>query len=276
MGNIFAFLSKYHRLFLFTILEIICLSLVVNFNKGQHSTFFAWAYDTKDRMYKTYDDVNLYFHLQKVNDSLSAENARLRASLKSAKYFDTAKTRPVVDTTNKQRYTFTSANVINNTVTKRDNFLTLDIGENRGVSRHLGVVSTAGIVGITLDVSQHFTTVLSVLHKDFTVSAEIAEMKEIGSVVWDGTNSEIVILKDIPQHIHIKKGMHVVTSPYSNVFPQNTPIGIIQSFEVKPGDAFYTIYVRLASDIRDVRQVYIVNNLFKEEQDTVEQKEVTP
>jgi rod shape-determining protein MreC len=82
-----------------------------------------------------------------------------------------------------------------------------------------------------------------------------------------------MILKNIPMHIKISKGQHVVTSPYSNVFPQGTPIGIIQNFEVKSGDAFYTIYVKLASDMRNVRQAYVIKDLMREEQEKVEVKE---
>jgi rod shape-determining protein MreC len=65
--------------------------------------------------------------------------------------------------------------------------------------------------------------------------------------------------------------MHVVTSPYSSVFPQGTTIGTITQVIDKPDDAFHTIYVKLGADIRNVRQVYIITNLLREEQETLEQ-----
>jgi rod shape-determining protein MreC len=151
--------------------------------------------------------------------------------------------------------------------------MTLDIGGKKGAQRQAGVVTTAGIVGISKQVSPNFTSVLSVLHSDFTVSAEIAELKEIGSVAWDGKNPERVILKDIPVHIRVKKGMHVVTSPYSSVFPQGTNIGTIVQVIDKQDDAFHTIYIKLAADIRNARQVYLITNLLREEQETLEQSQ---
>jgi rod shape-determining protein MreC len=272
MGNILAFLARHHRFFVFVLLEAICFSLVVSYNKDQSSAFFRTAYDLSGKMDQTFTNVSSYFHLQHVNDSLKAENARLRSKLNTAVYFDTSKAKYINDTTFHQRYTFIPCNVINNSVSSRNNYLTLDAGTYKSIGKHLGVVSTSGIAGVTREVSTHFTSVLSVLHKDFTVSAEIAEMKEIGTIIWDGSSPEFVILKDIPLHIRIKQGMHIVTSPYSNLFPQGTPIGIIDHFEIKPADAFYTIFVKLSSDMRNLRSVYVVSNLVKNEQENTEPK----
>jgi rod shape-determining protein MreC len=273
MGNILAFLAKYHRFFFFLLLEIICFSLVVSFNTSQNSTFVGVSNELAGRVYKAYNNVDQYFHLKREKDSLAAENTRLRAMLKASHQYDTSHAIQKEDTVFKQKFTYLPAVVVNNRVTARNNFMTLDIGSAKGSQRQAGVVTTAGIVGITKQVSSNFTSVLSVLHSDFTVSAEIAELKEIGSVTWDGKNPERVILKDIPVHIRVKKGMHVVTSPYSSVFPQGTTIGTIVQVIDKPDDAFHTIYVKLAADIRNVRQVYLITNLLREEQEIIEKNQ---
>jgi rod shape-determining protein MreC len=273
MGNILAFLVKYHRFFLFLLLEIICFSLVISFNSTQQSTFVGLSNEFAGQVYEAYSKVDRYFHLEKVNDSLAAENIRLKEQLGKSKYFDTSRPIPKTDTLHKQKFTYLPALVVNNRVTSRNNFMTLDIGSRKGAQRQSGVVTTAGIVGITKQVSPNFTSVLSILHSDFTVSAEIAELKEIGSVAWDGKNPSRVILKDIEQHIRIKKGMHVVTSPYSSIFPVGTPIGIIEDFDVNSTDPFYTIYVKLSADVRNIRQVYLITNLMREEQEELEKSQ---
>jgi rod shape-determining protein MreC len=270
MGNILAFLVKYHRFFLFLFLEIICFSLVINFNTAQKSTFVGLSNEFAGRIYEAYSKVDRYFHLERVNDSLAAENVRLRKQLGVSKYFDTSRPINKVDTLIKQKFTYLPASVVNNRVTARNNFMTLNIGSRKGTQRQSGVVTTAGVVGITKQVSSNFTSVLSILHSDFTVSAEIAELKEIGSVAWDGESPRRVIMKDIEQHIRIKKGMHIVTSPYSSIFPVGTPIGIIEDFYTNPNDPFYTIRVKLAADIPNIKQVYVITNLMREEQEELE------
>lgn len=266
MGNILAFLVKYHRFFLFLFLEIICFSLVINFNSAQKSTFVGLSNEVAGSIYDAYSKVDRYFHLERVNDSLAAENIRLKQQLSASKYFDTSRAIQKTDTLIKQKFTYIPSIVVNNRVTSRNNFMTLDIGSRKGAQRQSGVVTTAGVVGITKQVSANFASVLSILHSEFTVSAEIAELKEIGSVKWDGKNPRRVIMTDIEQHIRIKKGMHIVTSPYSSIFPVGTPIGIIEDFKANTNDPFYTIRVKLAADVPNIRQVYVITNLMRDEQ----------
>lgn len=271
MGNIFAFLVRHHKFLIFILLEGLCFSLVVNYNKPQGSVFFRSTYEITGRIYKGFDALDAYFHLSQVNDSLMAENARLRGKLNSAKYYDTSRGRNVTDTLIKQRYTFVPCSVVNNSVSGRDNYLTLDIGTNRGIGKHQGVVTTSGIAGITRDNSSHFSSALSVLNKDFTVSAEIKECKQIGTVTWDGLNPDLVVMKDIPLNVRLKIGMHVVTSHYSDIFPTGTNVGVISRFIMNHNDAYYTVFVKLSTDMRNLRQVYVVNNLMNEEKLKIEE-----
>jgi len=272
MGNIFAFLLRHIRFFVFIILEGICFSLVVNYNRDQGSAFSQFSNEVSGSVYRSFAGMKYYFHLRETNDSLMAENARLRAKMSNAMYFDTAKSKDIHDTVFKQRYTFIPCDVVNNSVTSMNNYLTLGSGKKAGVGKHLGVVSTVGIVGITRDVSEHFSSVLSVLHKDFTVSAEIKENKQIGTVTWDGYNPNMVVMKDIPLNVRLKTGMHVVTSPFSDLFPAGTLIGYVVKYEANHNDANYTVTVWLASDIRNLRKVYVVNNLMRDEKQNIEPK----
>lgn len=271
MSNIIAFFAKYHRFLLFLLLELICLFFVVNYNRYQSASFFNLTYEASGKMYALYDNVNYYFHLKQVNDSLMAENARLRAVQPFSKYIDTTKPVEVTDTIFKQKFVYLPGRVINNSISQRNNYLTLDIGSKHGVDKLMGVVTTAGVVGITTsNVSSNFTAVLSILHEEFSISAQIVEAGSIGDVTWDGKNPDIVQLSGIPIQTAVKKGQVVNTSPYSSIFPQGTTIGVIQDFEVKPGESDYTINVKLAADLRNVRQVYVIDNLMKVEQQKVE------
>src|ERR1039458_10197039 len=119
MGNIFAFLVRHHKFLIFILLEALCFSLVVNYNKPQGSAFFRSTYETTGRIYKGFDALNSYFHLRQVNDSLMAENARLRSKMNNAMYFDTSKSKNITDTVTKQRYTFVPCSIVNNSVSNR-------------------------------------------------------------------------------------------------------------------------------------------------------------
>ena len=272
MSNLFAFFARFYRFFLFLFLELICFYLVVTYNKFQNVSFFNYTYEISGKVFTVYNNVSLYFHLRQANDSLIAENARLRARQISSLYVDTAKAKHILDTVYQQKFTFQPARVVNNTVNRERNYITLDIGESKNISKDMGVVTSSGIVGITRSVSPHFTSVLSVLNEDFNVSAQIKETGDIGSIYWNKRDPDFVILKDVNIKARIRKDSvyHVVTSPHSKIFPQGIPIGIIDHFEEKLGSKFFTIYVKLAENIQNVQQVYIINNIMRKEQEKVE------
>lgn len=272
MGNILYFLARYNRIFIFVLLEITALSLVVSYHDAKRKTVFSFLNDITSRFDSKVSDIKYYFHLKSTNESLLAENARLRQNQPNAKWADTMRQVQIIDTTFKQKFTYQPAQVINNSTNVKNNYITIDAGTNKGVNSHMGVVSTNGIIGITRFSSGNYATVLSVLHKDFQVSAQILENDELGSVVWEGGSPDVVTLKDIPVHIILKKGWHVIVSQNSDAFPKGIPIGTIISFQTNGSEATYNVKVRLAASIRNVQKVYVINNILLDEKKALETK----
>jgi len=168
----------------------------------------------------------------------------------NAKYFDTSKAKTINDTLYKQHYTFIPCNVVNNSVVNRNNYITLDAGANRGIGK------TSGCGYYFRDCrgnQKKFPGILPPFYLSFTKISQwalkISEIKEIGDIVWDGARPEYVVLTHIPQHIRIKEGMHVVTSPYSDISRVGTPIGT-SSFWNKTGRCFLYHLRELWLDMR--------------------------
>ena len=78
-------------------------------------------------------------------------------------------------------------------------------------------------------------------------------------------------LDEIPKQIKISVGDKIYTSGESHKFPENILIGTISSFTPNTSDNFYDIEVKLSTDFRSISYVYVVNNLMRAEQDTLEQ-----
>ena len=91
-----------------------------------------------------------------------------------------------------------------------------------------------------------------------------------GSLIWNGIDYTVGNLNDIPNHVEVLEGDTVVTSGYSSIFPDEIIIGFVKSIEKQPGEPYYTIQVQFSEDIKKVAQVYVVNNLFKEEKQNIE------
>lgn len=272
MRSILSFIWKYNFVFLFLFLEFASGVLMVQNNSFHRASFINSSNYISAYVFDTYDGVLGYFGLRRENEILSKENKKLlsQSVLSFAKYVNYDFT--YKDTVYKQQFTFQNARVINNSISRRNNYLTLNKGYVQGIDREMGVISSYGVVGIVKDVSDNFCTVLSVLHKSSSISAIIEDRNYFGSLVWDGEDYQYGTLKEIPTHVSIERGARILTSGYSTIFPKGFPVGRIVRYEVLPGDDTYTIKVKFSEDYGRLVHVYVVKNLLKEEQTDLESK----
>ena len=164
-----------------------------------------------------------------------------------------------------------TAKVINNSTNRRNNYLTLNKGSKQGVKPEMGVICSDGIVGIVKDVSEHYCSVISFLHKDSRFSARIKKNGYIGSMVWNGYDETHGTLNDIAKHVKVSKGDTIVTSSYSAIFPDGVFIGIVDEVTSTGGNNFQDITVKLSTPFGKLSYVYIISNLYKDEQKALEE-----
>lgn len=252
--------------FVFLLLELVSFSLIVNNNTYHRGSMLSSSNQMVGSIYDLNNGITEYFRLKSINDKLSVENAVLRSLLKESKYISSSRVYGVTDSVSRQHYTYVPAKVINNSTDRRSNYLTIDHGILQGVEPEMAVISSNGIVGIVKDVSKNFASVISVLHKNSSISAKVADTEYIGSLVWGGGDPKVAQLKDIPNHVQLAEGMLIQTSGFSSMFPSGISIGTIRSFNVKQGDNFYSIEINLLTDMSSVSMVYVVNNLMRLEQ----------
>jgi len=200
-----------------------------------------------------------------VNKALADENQLLRERqlLSHQKLFGANYL--VHDTIYQQKYLYTTARVINNSVNKQNNYLTLNIGSSNGIEKGMGVLGPTGVVGVVVQSSQHYSTVLSVLHREARVGSKLKGSEYFGSLQWDGDSPESGILSDIPNHVALSIGDTIVSSGYSSIFPADIPLAVIKEFEKPAGENFYEIKVDFTTDFRNLGYVYVVKNIHKEE-----------
>jgi rod shape-determining protein MreC len=271
MKTLFLFLWRFKYFILFLLTETFCFYLIYRNNGFHHSVFVNSSNSVAASVSETVTSVKEYINLKKVNNDLAQENSKLLSMLPQVFYIDTAEIKKVNDTIHQQQYWFVAAKVINNSVNRRNNYLTLNAGSLQGIKPEMGVISSEGIVGIVKDTSKHFCSVMSFLHKDSKISAKLKKSGYIGSLVWDGYDANRASFKDIALHVQLAKGDTIVTSSYSSIFPEDILIGRVEDFATKAGDNFYDITIRLSTDFSKLSYVYIVNNVLKEEQQKLEQ-----
>lgn len=266
MRHILAFIWKYNFFFLFLVLEILSISILVNRSYFQRSVITNLTDGVTGSVNNAYSSVAGYFYLKKENERLAMENAMLWKNLKKGQVTTDTLTIHLEDTLNRQNYSFTVAKVISNSTNQRNNYIMLNKGRRHGIKPDMAVMSPQGIVGTVVSVSDNFCWVMSILNKYAKVSARINRLGQMGTVVWQGTNPRNGILTDIPAHVKVKIGDTISTSGYSHIFPEGIMVGKVNNIHVKGGEHFYDIQFGFTVDFNSLTYVYVITNLFREEQ----------
>lgn len=216
-------------------------------------------------VYETANNVTSYFHLRDINEdlqlrnaSLEAEAITLRKQLRQYKELRYADTMTVVEPL--QRYDFIIAHVINNSITRPYNYITIEKGSEDGIRPEMGVVDQNGVVGVVNIVSPHNARIISLLNPDFRLSCRLAGSDVFGSLVWDGKNHEEAILEELPKHTVFHPGDTIITSGYSAVFPEGIPVGTVISSVRNNDDNFFTLRIKLLTDFSKLSTVRIISD----------------
>ncbi len=273
------FILKYGSFFLFLFLEGYCLYLTAQYNKKASDVAQSTERFYSGVIYNNFSSLNKYFSISEMADSLANQNAALLTRLESVKYNNTVETGTVrfpLDTfavspdsprvkLALEKFQYIAAEVIDNSIVRVDNYLTLNRGSLSGVKKDMGVISADGIVGIVRKVSPNYSLVMSLLHKQTSISAMIRRNRNFGSLIWKGGNPKHMTLEYVPKHAEVVKGDTVVTSGFSEVFPGGLRVGTVADARVDNGTNFYTIDVLLSNDLNKARYVYVVGNMGMEE-----------
>jgi rod shape-determining protein MreC len=159
---------------------------------------------------------------------------------------------------------FYISKIIQSTINKQNNYITLDKGYKDDIEVDMGVVSPRGVVGIVKDVSPHFSIVLSVLHSQFTIFAKLKNSDVTGMLTWDGENSRYAQISNIANIETVKMGDTVVTQ-HSLIFPAGYPIGVVTSISSKKTGGYFVLKVRILHAFDKMGDVYLIKQNHSEE-----------
>lgn len=269
MRNLLQLLARYSTLLLFVLLQLLALALILG-DGFQQARVLALTRDISGSLYQQRQALSDYFQLKTLNDSLALENARLRNRLPGNFLLQDSTFYMLEDTAQKRRFRYLPARVINNSFVNLNNYHTLSKGRTHGVRPLMGVMSEEGVVGVVRGVSKHFATVVTLQHTGFRLSARIARNGEIGSLSWSGDQEGVLQLNDVPRYVELEPGWRIETSPYSDIFPEGLPIGEVVSVDLPRGSNFLEAQVQIDAPIRKLTQVYIIENLMRTQQDSLE------
>src|SRR5690606_21944691 len=238
----------------------ISLVMTVRSHSYHQSRFFNSSKWISGSIYGAGADISSYFGLREENRRLVQENEQLRKLIFNA---STDSISPMDSTL--VSYEVMNAKLIKNSFASPRNYLTIDKGKKQGVKQDMGVITTKGVLGIVENVSNNFATVQSILNTKSNINAKIKNTNYFGSLIWNTENYTVAQLIDIPRLVPVVVGDTIVTGGMSSIFPENIPIGTIKKYDLDVSKSFYNIDVELFNDMASIKNVYLIENLNREE-----------
>lgn len=277
MRNLLDFLNKYSYWLLFILLEATSLLLLFRFNLYQGSVWFTSANTVSGKILEWEASALSYMDLGKRNKVLLQKNYVLERKVEVL-------TRRLEQVTHDTTYTevcqeellrdfrVIDAEVVNNSVNKRNNYLTINKGEADGVKPEMGVICGTGVVGIVYLTTPHYAVVMPLLNGKSNVSCRLRGTDYFGYLCWEGGCPLHVSLGDIPRHARLKEGMAVETSGFSAVFPAGLFVGKVRRIENSEDGLSYKLQVNLGTDFARLRDVCVLATPNRVELDSLQRK----
>nr|WP_294773670.1 rod shape-determining protein MreC [uncultured Flavobacterium sp.] len=263
MQQIFNFILKNSNRLLFLLLLVISLSLTIQSHSYHKSKMISSANFFTGGIYEKINNIDEYFNLRSQNEELAQENARLKSLLFNQK--DTTKLPQIDSIKGVKKTDIIVSKVIRNSYSVHENYLTINNGSASGIKPNMGVINSAGIVGIIENTSKNYATIISILNVKSQINAKIKKSNHFGSLVWNGKSTGFVQLIDVPRLAGVRKGDTIVTGGQSIIFPENIGIGTIEKVYIDDVTNYYTLDIKLFNDMTNLGHVYIIKNKDAEE-----------
>ena len=260
MQRIIDNILKFKDVLVFLILLLFSIFLIINSNYYHKYKVLNLSDNFVADVLKEYSSYIEYIKLKEYYIKLIKENVGLKNELQR---FNIEKIDSVFL---EQKFIYTDAKIISNNISLLKNYLIINKGSKDGVIKEMGVTSSEGIIGIVNEISENYSSVMSILNINSKINAKIKRTSHFGSLEWEGLNKEILLLKDIPKTAIINIGDSIVSGGMSAIFPENIKIGLISKIEFdKNLDNYLRLEIKPHNDMSSVRNVYLISSLFKSE-----------
>jgi rod shape-determining protein MreC len=268
MGSLYYLITRFYVLILFVILEAYAFSRIFKSHKYQEVRFYNTTGSITGTVLGYVNEFNTFIHLGTTNRQLAEENTRLRQIIAYQDEYPFDSTLPGYSAV--YRFHYIPAKIVNNSISRSINYITLDKGSKDGIEKGLGVISSNGVVGIITNVSENFSLVMSVISTKSLISVRHKNTNVLGNLRWNGEDAFTLQVDGFSKTLPIRKNDTILTAGFSSIFPPDILVATIRDLKPDESTSFYNVNVRLTNRINQLSYVYIVKNEKKKQLDTLQ------
>lgn len=256
---------------MFIALEVVCVVLLFSYNSYQCSVYLSTANAVSARLLRGQDKVTSYFGLAEKNRALVEQNALLQErilaleSMSTQHLLDSLSKDEALQRVHRTGYRITPAQVVDKSINKTDNYITLDRGTADGVEPDMGVMGVDGIVGVVYKCTEHYSLVMPLLNSKSRVSCKVYGSGDIGYLQWTGGDSRYAMLHDLPRYADVAVGDTIVTSGNSSFFPEGLMVGIVNELYPSQDGLYVALKVELATQFAKLEHAFVLGRMDADE-----------
>ena len=149
------------------------------------------------------------------------------------------------------------ANVLSNVGNQTMSSLTVDQGSKDGVELLAGVVDAeAQLVGKVVAISPNTSLIQLINDKNFRVSVREMRSRNVGILSF--TPRTGYVIRDVPKNAEVIAGDSVITSGFSDIFPEHIFVGWVSDISPVVEDYVKSVKIDLAADFNRLEEVFIL------------------
>lgn len=260
MQRLLAFIEHNLHLILFVVLQMVCGFLIFGLNPYQQASFTHRASNVTAFVNTLTSDFVNYLNLKEQNIMLQDQVAFQFRELPSTTFLYLDDTLTVSDTTSRPVFDLVPVQVVYQTANKAENIFIINKGSKQGIKRNMGVLSSEGVAGIVLATNESYSTVMSLLNVNFSLTPNIKGVEYFLPIKWENKRTNILRIKGVNKLENISLGDVVKTGNSTVLFPPGLSIGKVVNIETTSTSQYSDIEIESATDFRKLQYAYVVIN----------------
>tara|TARA_Y100000294_G_scaffold121070_1_gene112464 strand:+ start:3824 stop:4615 length:792 start_codon:yes stop_codon:yes gene_type:complete len=173
--------------------------------------------------------------------SFKAENEELRAML---------------DYERVSQYELVPARIINKGIAPLISSVTIDTGSEYGIGIDYAVVGLGGVVGKTVSVGKKTSVVQLMTDYNFRISVKLEKSAATGILRWK--SGETFEVWEIPKAVDVGIGERIITSGFSDIFPENFPVGLVVGVTERPEMLHKIVVADAFTDFTALQHLFVI------------------
>ena len=190
---------------------------------------------------------------------LRSKNLQLSFQVESMRYLleENNRLKELLDFQRESKMTILPARVINMSASPYlSSSLSIDVGLESGVEENDPVITPKGIIGKTTIVGNNASIVQMINDVNFRLSVRIKPSASTGIMRW--LDGGLYLIKEVQKNANVNIGDKVVTSGFSDIFPNDLPVGEVVNITDERGRFQKSVVVQINENIGSIINLFVI------------------